>query len=61
MAESMSTRLITWADEIVSERRILAKRMTICPVSQYRFHVLGGGINEGIIDIYDKTCSYRVF
>ncbi|KAH9694856.1 SWIM-type domain-containing protein [Citrus sinensis] len=42
VAESMSTRLTTWADEIVGERRILAERMTVRPVSQHRFHVLGG-------------------
>ena len=59
--ESMSTRLTTWADEIVSDRRTLAERMTVRPVSQYRFHVLGGGIKEGIIDIREKTCSCRVF
>ncbi|KAH9655138.1 SWIM-type domain-containing protein [Citrus sinensis] len=60
-AESMSTRLTTWADEIVSDRRTLAERMTVRPVAQYRFHVLGGGIKEGIVDIREKTCSCRVF
>ncbi|KAH9794536.1 SWIM-type domain-containing protein [Citrus sinensis] len=61
VAESMSTRLTTWADEIVGERRILAERMTVRPVSLHRFHVLGGGMKEGIIDIYERTCSCRVF
>ena len=61
MAESMSTRLTTWADEIVGERRILAERMTVRPVSQHRFHVLGGGMKEGIVDIHERTCSCRVF
>ncbi|KAH9728017.1 SWIM-type domain-containing protein [Citrus sinensis] len=61
VTESMSTRLTTWADEIVGERRILAERMTVRPVSQYRFHVLGGGMKEGIVDIHERTCSCRVF
>ncbi|KAH9718026.1 SWIM-type domain-containing protein [Citrus sinensis] len=61
VAESMSTRLTMWADEIVGERRILAERMTVRPVSQHRFHVLGGGMKEGIVDIYERTCSCRVF
>ncbi|KAH9674858.1 glucomannan 4-beta-mannosyltransferase 9 [Citrus sinensis] len=61
VAESMSTRLTTWADEIVGERRILAERMTVRPVSQHRFHVLGGGMKEGIVDIHERTCSCRVF
>ncbi|KAH9660432.1 SWIM-type domain-containing protein [Citrus sinensis] len=59
VAESMSTRLTTWADEIVGERRILAERMTVRPVSQHRFHVLGGGMKEGIVDIHERTCSSR--
>ena len=57
----MSTCLTTWADEIVGERRILAERMNVCPVSQHRFHVLGGGLKEGIIDIHERNCSCRVF
>ena len=61
MVESINTCLTTWADEIIGERRILAKRMTVCLVSQYRFHVLGGGIKERIIDIHKRTCSCRVF
>ena len=61
VAESMSTRLTTWADEIVSEKRILAERMTVRPVSQYRFHVLGSGMKEMIVDIHERTCSCRVF
>ncbi|KAH9647176.1 SWIM-type domain-containing protein [Citrus sinensis] len=60
-AELMSTRLTTWADEIVSDRRTLAERMIVRPVAQYRFHVLSGGIKEGIVDIREKTCSCRVF
>ena len=39
----------------------MAERMTVRPVSQHRFHVLGGGMKEGIIDIHERTCSYRVF
>ncbi|XP_052291892.1 uncharacterized protein LOC127900729 [Citrus sinensis] len=61
VAESMSTRLTTWADEIVSERRILAERLTVQPMSQHRFHVLDGGMKEGIFDIHERTCSCRVF
>ncbi|KAH9715045.1 SWIM-type domain-containing protein [Citrus sinensis] len=61
VAESMSTRLTTWADEIVGERRILAERMTVRPVSPHRFHVLGGCMNEGIVDIHERTCSCKVF
>ncbi|XP_024036966.1 uncharacterized protein LOC127898818 [Citrus sinensis] len=61
VTESMSTRLTMWADEIVGERRILAERMTVRSVSQHRFHVLGGGIKEGIIEIHERTCSCRVF
>ena len=61
IVESMSTRLTTWADERVSDRRILVERMTVCLVSQYQFHVLGGGIKEGIVDIRNKTYSCRVF
>ena len=47
----MSTRLTTWADKIISDRRTMAERMTVRPVSQYRFYVLGGAIKEGIVDI----------
>ena len=61
MAESMSTRLTMWAHEIVSERRILVEIITVCPVSQHRFHVLGGSIKEWIVDIHERTCSCRVF
>ena len=61
IVESMSTRLTTWADERVSDRRILVERMTVCLVSQYQFHVLGGGIKDGIVDIRNKTYSCRVF
>ena len=61
MAESMSTRLTTWTNEIVGEMRILVEKMTICPVSQHQFHVLGGSIKEGIVDIHERTCSCRVF
>ena len=61
MVESINTCLTTWADEIIGERRILAKRMTVCLVSQYQFHVLGGGIKDGIVDIRNKTYSCRVF
>ena len=57
----MSTRLITWADEIVTERRTMAERMIICLVSPHRFQVVGGRIKEGLLDIQNKTCSYRVF
>ena len=57
----MSNRLTTWADEIVTEKRILVERMIIRPMSQHQFHVLGGVIKEGIIDIHNKTCSCRVF
>ena len=61
MAESMNIHLTTTVDEIVSERRILAERMTVCLMSQYQFYVLGSGIKERIIDIHKMTCSYKVF
>ena len=51
MAESMTTRLTTWADEIVTERRTIAERMIVRPVSPHRFQVVGGGIKEGLADI----------
>ncbi|KAH9680511.1 SWIM-type domain-containing protein [Citrus sinensis] len=46
VAESMSTRLTTWADEIVTERRTIAERMIVRPVSPHRFQVIGGGLKE---------------
>ncbi|XP_024034810.1 uncharacterized protein LOC127899106 [Citrus sinensis] len=61
IAESMSTRLITWADEIVTERRTIAKRMIVRSVSPHRFQVIGGGLKEGLVDLQKKTCSCRVF
>ena len=61
MAESMSTRLTTWADEIVTDRRTLVERMIVRPVSSHRFQVIGSGIKEGLVDIQKKTCSCRVF
>ena len=54
----MSTHLTTWVDEIIAEMRILAKRMTICLVPQYQFHVFGGGIKEGIVDDKTQKCYY---
>ena len=57
----MSTRLTTWADEIVTERRAIAERIIVRPVSLYRFQVVGGWIKEDLIDLQKKTCSYRVF
>ncbi|KAH9737328.1 SWIM-type domain-containing protein [Citrus sinensis] len=41
VAESMTTRLTTWADEIVTERRTIAERMIVWPVSPHRFQVIG--------------------
>ena len=35
--------------------------MTVRPVSQHRFHILGGGMKEEITDIHERTYSYRVF
>ncbi|KAH9688588.1 SWIM-type domain-containing protein [Citrus sinensis] len=61
VAESMSTRLTTWADEIVTERRTIAERMIVRPVSPHRFQVIGGGLKEGLVDLQKKTCSCRVF
>ncbi|KAH9721820.1 hypothetical protein KPL70_006524 [Citrus sinensis] len=46
VAESMTTRLTTWADEIVTERRTIAQRMIARPVSPHRFQVVGGGLKE---------------
>ncbi|XP_024033476.1 uncharacterized protein LOC112095599 [Citrus clementina] len=57
----MSTRLTTWADEIVIERRTIAERMLVRPVSPHRFQVIGGGLKEGLVDLQKKTCSCRVF
>ena len=57
----MTTHLTTWTNEIVGERRILTERMTVHPVSQYRFHILGGGVKEGIVDSHERTSSCRVF
>ncbi|KAH9648747.1 SWIM-type domain-containing protein [Citrus sinensis] len=61
MAESMTTRLTTWADEIVTERRTIAERMIVRPVSPHRFQVIGGGLKEGLVDLQKRTCSCRVF
>ncbi|KAH9786100.1 SWIM-type domain-containing protein [Citrus sinensis] len=61
MAESMSTRLTTWTDEIVTERRTIAERMIVRPVSPDRFQVICGGLKEGLVDLQKKTCSCRVF
>ena len=57
----MSTRLTTWADEIVTERRTITERMIVWPVSSHRFQVIGGGLKEGLVDLQKKTCSCRVF
>ncbi|KAH9795044.1 SWIM-type domain-containing protein [Citrus sinensis] len=48
-------------DEIVTERRTIAKRMIVRPVSPHQFQVVGGGIKEGLVDLQKKTCSCRVF
>ncbi|XP_024037574.1 uncharacterized protein LOC112097203 [Citrus clementina] len=61
VAESMTTRLTTWADEIVTERRTIAERMIVRPVSPHRFQVIGGGLKEGLVDLQKRTCSCRVF
>ncbi|XP_052299756.1 uncharacterized protein LOC127903124 [Citrus sinensis] len=61
VAESMSTRLTTWADEIVIELRTIAERMIVRPVASHRFQVIGGGLKEGLVYLQKKTCSYRVF
>lgn len=34
--------------------------MTVRPVSDYQFQVLGGSIKRGLVDINNKTYSYRV-
>ncbi|KAH9779794.1 SWIM-type domain-containing protein [Citrus sinensis] len=46
VAESMTTRLTTWANEIVTERRTIAERMIVRPVSPHRFQVIGDGLKE---------------
>ncbi|KAH9670064.1 UDP-N-acetylglucosamine transporter ROCK1 [Citrus sinensis] len=61
VAESMTTRLTTWVDEIVTERRTIAERMIVRPVSPHRFQVIGGGLKEGLVDLQKRTCSCRVF
>ncbi|KAH9800424.1 SWIM-type domain-containing protein [Citrus sinensis] len=61
MAESMTTRLTTWADEIVTERRTIAERMIVWPVSPHRFQVVGGGLKECLVDLQQRTCTCRVF
>ncbi|KAH9693486.1 SWIM-type domain-containing protein [Citrus sinensis] len=61
VAESMTTRLTTWADEIVTERRTIAERMIVRPVSPHRFQVVGGGLKEGLVDLQKRICSCRVF
>ncbi|KAH9745175.1 RNA-binding (RRM/RBD/RNP motifs) family protein [Citrus sinensis] len=61
VVESMSTRLITWADEIVTERRTIAERMIVRPVSPHRFQVIGGGLKECLVDLKKKTYFCRVF
>ncbi|KAH9671519.1 SWIM-type domain-containing protein [Citrus sinensis] len=61
VAESMTTRLTTWADEIVTERRTIAERMIVRPVSPHRFQVIGGGLKKGLVDLQKRTCSCRVF
>ncbi|KAH9661756.1 SWIM-type domain-containing protein [Citrus sinensis] len=61
VAESMTTRLTTWADEIVTERRTIAERMIVRPVSPHRFQVVGCGLKEGLVDLQQRTCTCRVF
>ncbi|KAH9696708.1 SWIM-type domain-containing protein [Citrus sinensis] len=61
VAESMTTRLTTWVDEIVTERRTIAERMIVRPVSPHRFQVIGGGLKEGLVGLQKRTCSCRVF
>ncbi|KAH9670724.1 SWIM-type domain-containing protein [Citrus sinensis] len=61
VAESTNTRLTTWANEIVTERRTIAERMIVRPVSPHRFQVVDGGIKEGLVDLQKKTCSCIVF
>ncbi|KAH9730924.1 SWIM-type domain-containing protein [Citrus sinensis] len=61
VAESMTTRLTTWADEIVTERRTIAETMIVWPVSPHRFQVIGGGLKECFVDLQKRTCTCRVF
>ncbi|KAH9750661.1 SWIM-type domain-containing protein [Citrus sinensis] len=61
VAESMTTRLTTWADEIVTETRTIAERMIVRPVSPHRFQVIGSGLKEWLVDLQKRTCSCRVF
>ena len=51
VADTMTTRLTTWADEKVTERRTIAERMIVRSVSPYRFQVIGGGLKEGLVDL----------
>ncbi|XP_015383313.1 uncharacterized protein LOC107175922 [Citrus sinensis] len=57
----MSIQLTTWADEIVTERKTIAERMIVRPVSSHRFQVVGDKIKEYLLDLQKKTCSCRVF
>ena len=57
----MSTRLTTWAYEIVTEMRTIAETLIVRPVSPQRFQVIGGGLKEGLVDLQKKTCSCTVF
>ncbi|KAH9728024.1 SWIM-type domain-containing protein [Citrus sinensis] len=61
MAKSMTTRLTTWADEIVTERRTIAERVIVRPGSPHCFQVIGGGLKEELVDLQKRTCSCRVF
>ena len=61
VAESMSTRLTTWTDEIVTERKTIAERMIVCPVSLHWFQVVGDEIKECLVDLQKKTYSCKVF
>ena len=61
MVELMSTRLTTWADEIVNKMRILKKkndRSSCVSVSISCFEWWYKGM---IVDIHERTYSCRVF
>ncbi|KAH9762892.1 SWIM-type domain-containing protein [Citrus sinensis] len=58
VVESISTRLTTWVDEIVTERRTIAKRMIVRPGSLHRFQVVGGGIKE--VEPVDDVADWEV-
>ena len=53
--------LTKWVDDVAIERKNMAKRMVIRPLSNHEFQVLGDVIKEGLVDICSKTYKCKVF